>query len=234
VEWSPSGQFEDRPSIAVVNRNLAVPSFQKNVTASQTMVRTAAVQMTYSGNGANFTSSNLVAVSTNASSAFQRWTFGQFSDSDAGNLLGTFRTLDGQQNTTLNCTDNSVPHCVYGLVSRSGWATVIDSFDPVLDANDWWTDDATGQLYPRASVVDLYLLAHGLDYRTALLEWTWIGGRIPVIPRWQAGSWFTRWFDWSAPDHRALVNEYQSNGIPLDILVWDMNWCVVQLRPTST
>ena len=26
-EWSPSGVFEDRPSLAVVNRNLPVPSF---------------------------------------------------------------------------------------------------------------------------------------------------------------------------------------------------------------
>lgn len=62
-----------------------------------------------------------------------------------GNLLGTIRGLDGQNNTPLNCTQNAgtldngeFNHCEWGVVSRDGWAVYDDSKNYILDAMDWW------------------------------------------------------------------------------------------------
>jgi hypothetical protein len=71
---------------------------------------------------------------------------------------GTFRTLDGTGNVTLNCTENNKPHCEWGLVSRSGWALVDDTGVACLDDDDWWADDA-GRMLKNIDDIDLYVIA---------------------------------------------------------------------------
>jgi alpha-glucosidase (family GH31 glycosyl hydrolase) len=51
-----------------------------------------------------------------------------------------------------------------------------------------------------------------------------VGGKIPMMPRRNAGVWFTRWYDYAAPDVVDLVGEFEQRGLPLDVLVLDMNW----------
>ena len=175
MEYSPSGVFEDRPSLAFVNRDLPVPEFSVNRTKGVLTITTSEVDLTYKGPG--FLPQRLSVTSNNPHSAFKSWTAGMTSATDTGNLLGTFRTLDGTKNVTLNCTDNGKPHCEWGLISRSGWALVDDSDNPVLDAEDWWTD-ANGNLYQRNSQLDWYLFTHGHDYKQALYDYQLVGGKV--------------------------------------------------------
>lgn len=38
------------------------------------------------------------------------------------------------------------------------------------------------------------------------------------------GSWYCRWWPYTAGDYRELVREYHEHGFPLDIMVFDMDW----------
>ena len=50
------------------------------------------------------------------------------------------------------------------------------------------------QYYKNNNDKDLYLFAHHLNYTQALQDYSYIGGKIPVFPRYAHGVWWTRWF----------------------------------------
>jgi alpha-glucosidase (family GH31 glycosyl hydrolase) len=144
---SAPGSFEDRSTIAMMNRKLPVPPFSQSVAAGVLTITTAALKVSYTV-GQPFSAASLSVTSLNASSAFTSWSFGQASP---GNLLGTIRGLDEQKNTPLNCSVNKgvddngeFNHCEYGMVSRDGWVAYDDSVNFALDANDWWAPHESG------------------------------------------------------------------------------------------
>lgn len=56
-----------------------------------------------------------------------------------------------------------------------------------------------------APYTDLYLFAAGHDYKGALADFAFVGGRVPLSPRYQLGPHFSRWYpyaDASTTAHR--------------------------------
>jgi hypothetical protein len=94
--------FEDHSTIAMMNRNLPVPQFTQNTNGGVLTIKTSSISLSYTL-GQAFSPSSLSVASLDSTSAFKGWTFGQ---AFPGNLLGTIRGLDGQDNTPLNCTQN--------------------------------------------------------------------------------------------------------------------------------
>ncbi|KAA0147801.1 hypothetical protein FNF29_07145 [Cafeteria roenbergensis] len=217
----PDPSVLDAATLAFVNRNLPQVDFTATPKGNGVVISTPSVLITYTGGP--FTAASLSVTSRDPSSAFTSWDGGMRSADDPGNLLGTFRTLDGTGNVTLNCTQNGKEHCVWGVLSRSGWALVEDQDNAVLDEHDW-PFDTFGQLYPRPEISDWYLFAYGHDYRGALAAFGKVSGAMAMPPRAALGTWFTRWFDYSNIDVRDLIDAYRSRDVPLDILVLDMNW----------
>ena len=104
-------------------------------------------------------------------------------------------------------------HCEWGLVSRDGWSVVDDSDNwGLTEGAEWWdtrnTDDS-----------DWYLFAHGLDFKKAIADYMLVGGKVPVIPRYSLGVWFTRWYDFNNMGVKRLVNKYVEKALPLDVYV---------------
>lgn len=139
---SAPGAFEDRATIAFLNRNLPVPSFTHGEAGGVLTITTASVVLSYTV-GQPFSRTTLTVASADPTSAFTSWRFGA---AFPGNLLGTIRGLDEQSETSLNCTLNAgiddngeFNHCEWGLISRDGWAVVDDTPNYCLDANDWWS-----------------------------------------------------------------------------------------------
>lgn len=58
MEWASDGVFEDRASLAIINRHLEVPEFKVSSSGGKTVIRTDALTLTYSGNG-RFSEENL-------------------------------------------------------------------------------------------------------------------------------------------------------------------------------
>lgn len=161
MEYSTTGSFEDRATLAFVNRNLAVPPFTQSTNNGVLTISTADVTLTYTI-GAAFASNTLSIASNSGGGAFSGWAYGQ---PDTGNLLGTIRSLDMLGVVSLNCTENAwisvhneELHCEWGVVSRDGWAVVNDTSNYALtDGQEWWDG-------VNADTEDLYLYVHLLYF----------------------------------------------------------------------
>lgn len=221
MEYKNESSFEDRPTLAIVNRNLPVPQFTQSSTTTVLSIQTEDLLLSYTI-GEPFSSKTLVVKSTNGSSAFSSWMPGMRND---GNLLGTIKSLDELGVQTLNCTlcanqkvhDESL-HCEWGLISRDGWSIVDDTDNWALTPGaEWWDSKNT-------AVADWYIFGHGHNYKQALSDFVAIGGRIPIVPRYATGIWWTRWFDFNNWDVKKIVADYESRSLPLDVFVLDMDW----------
>ncbi|CAB9499897.1 Neutral alpha-glucosidase C [Seminavis robusta] len=224
---------EDRKTVAVINRKLPVPHFEHSINNNNNnnngnllTVQTKCITLTYRV-GTEFSAETLQvkgnmychSASSPDNNSSSSWTY-LYGQHDPHNLLGTIRTLDGENAATLNCSlrDPVVDHCEWGLISRSGYAIVNDTHNFCLsDQEDWWDgrnrDDE-----------DFYIFGHGHDYQAALQDYRLLGGAIPLLPRYALGVWYSRWFDYTAASAAEMVRQFEWRAIPLDVFVLDMNW----------
>jgi alpha-glucosidase len=207
MEWAEDGAFEDRASLAFVNRRLPVPPFERRETGDWTELRTGALHLRFRETGEGFAPRNL-ELSIRGGGVELEWRPG---DPATGNLGGTLRTLDA--------TDGAQP-LGHGVLSRDGWALVDDSAGPLFGGS------GTLEVVPRPGGIrqDWYLFAHGRDYPDALGDLAAVTGRLPMPPRWAFGVWWSRYWDYSHRELQALVEDFHRHEVPLDVLVVDMDW----------
>ncbi len=187
MEYDPAGQFEDRATVAVLQRKLAVPKYSSSQAGGVLTITTAGLTLTYTV-GEPLSEGSLVVRSAPSVTPAFRWTPGM---DNAGNLLGTIKSLDQLHAETLNCTENENVrvhdeslHCAWAVASRNGWAVLDDSPNWALTPGAEWWDT------PNRNRFDWYFFGHGWDYRAALSDFVTIGGQIPMIPRYATGIWW--------------------------------------------
>eukprot|EP01012_Entosiphon_sulcatum_P013951 TRINITY_DN19109_c0_g1_i1.p1 TRINITY_DN19109_c0_g1~~TRINITY_DN19109_c0_g1_i1.p1 ORF type:complete len:957 (-),score=119.59 TRINITY_DN19109_c0_g1_i1:423-3293(-) len=140
--------FEDRQTLTIINRKLPVPPYSALTDTNGTLtVTTRYLRLSYSGGPFSDASLRITLLGRN----YNNRTLWMPGSSTEGNLFGTFHTLDtldGEQD--MNCSTHTdwAPyredeHCVMGLVSQSGWASVDDSRTPVLDPKEAWVRPQT-------------------------------------------------------------------------------------------
>ena len=71
---------------------------------------------------------------------------------------------------------------------------------------------------------DVYVFAHGLDFKAALRDLSLVGGAQPVPPRYALGAWYSRWWPMSDWESVKLLREFDDFGVPADVLITDMDW----------
>ena len=223
MEWAADGIFEDRATLAVVNRNLDVPKFRTIRTKNGVTINTSALTLQYKGPG-RFSEKNLnVSFSMKDAHAKKgvrkvRWTPGA---DDSANLMGTYRTLDGCKGfSQINYKGDIYEQ---GILSRDGWAIVDESTRHVLvkDGSDWGEWVAAR---PEGERYDWYLFAYGHDYKAAIADFTKIAGSIPLPPKYAFGYWWSRYWQYSDFEFIDLAKEIRSHSIPMDVMVIDMDW----------
>lgn len=181
VEYSPSGKFEDNATFAIVNRNLPVPEFQKQESADSLFITTGKLRLAYKKGADLIENGQALNITFDVAGKPERWFPGK---QDKQNLKGTLRTLDTNNGDAFR---NKLED---GVISRSGWAVINDSWSNVrpdgsrsfaLEPNaeagmDWVTDRADKE------ALDLYFLGYGHDYKRAIADFTRIAGKIPLPP----------------------------------------------------
>lgn len=215
MEWDENGRFEDRATLAIVNRNLDVPAFTVSRKKNAVTIKTADLTLTYKGQE-EFDEKNLKVVFSDPSKKGGKgvWTPGM---SDEGNLLGTTRTLDKcDGETTIEPYDK-------GVLSKDGWAIVDESANQVFQPvdSDWKNWIALREEGRRK---DLYLFAYGHDYKAALADYTKVAGKIPLPPKYVFGYWWCRYWQYSDFEFVDLAKQIRSLSIPADVMVLDMDW----------
>ena len=215
MEWSEDGVFEDRASLAIVNRRLAVPQYKVTRSGGVLVITTPALTLTY--RGGRFDGGNL-SVTFKMGKKPVTWHPGL---SAAGNLKGTIRTLDG----CLGFERLSYHQAELedGILSRDGWAIVDESSRHLFEKvdSDWenWIAER-----PAGDRLDWYLFAYGHDYTAALGDFIKVAGAIPLPPKYTLGYWWSRYWIYTDEEMLALGREMRERGIPMDVMIVDMDW----------
>lgn len=235
VEYSETGSFDDSATLSVLHRDFDVPEFKHSTDGTVTTIETRNLRITYDADeslGAGITAAN-----TKYELLVAPFTKFDPSTPKTGNLHGTFRTLDRVGDPIdLACPPLTsfyvyYCHCEEGVVSRDGWVIIDDSLRPRLDLNA----EGSGVPWPRAppaaalrgdgSYSDSYIFAHGHAYTAAVRDFKDLSGPIPLSPRHALGPAFSRWFQWNDVENIAIVQAgFADHGIPLSLLVVDMDW----------
>jgi hypothetical protein len=206
LEWSETGKFEDRGTYAFPTRYAPAPPFATHVEGKALTIDTGALTLRHGQNSGRFTADNL-SITFKLNGERQTWVPGT---PNPLNLRGTRRTLD-------ECEGDAALE--EGILSRAGWALFDDSRSAVFNPDDGWVVPR-----PDHEVQDWYFFGYGHDYKAALAEYTGFGGPIPLIPRFALGGWWSRYWAYSEGDLKALVGDFERHGLPLDVLVIDMDW----------
>ncbi|NLV54020.1 MAG: DUF5110 domain-containing protein [Acidimicrobiales bacterium] len=235
VEYAEDAAFEDRPTLAVVNRRFPPARFAARTEGRGVVVDTGSVVLTVADVDAAPTGRTLTARVAVPGGRPARWRYGQAS---RRNLGATVRTLDDWNG---RCTARLVgfdpvegflreweeQDLGEGLLSRDGWVVVDDSGTVVLDP-DAGGSAAGGRPWPVARPagerVDLYLFGFGTDHRAALAAGSRLLGPQPLPPRYAFGYWYSRYFPYTDGELLELADRLDEHGIPTDVLVVDMDW----------
>ena len=225
LEWSDSGEFENRATLMAVDRAF-LPSGAVDYTTGERdgmlVVETPALRLTYDRKP--FSKEGLtIVVKGVPDSQFNTWHYG---DEPKGNLGGTARTLDE--------ADGAIP-LGQGVISRDGWAVLDDSA-----SNVFVTADADGNLpdgvvaYGGIGVAprdhretDIYFFGYGRRYREAVHDFQKLSGPAPLLPRYALGNWWSRYYRYSEEEYLDLMDRFKREGIPFTTSVIDMDWHLV-------
>jgi alpha-glucosidase (family GH31 glycosyl hydrolase) len=108
-----------------------------------------------------------------------------------------------------------------GLLSRAGY-TVIDDSSSLVFGDDGWVSERTN------AGIDITVFLYGSDYQRCLLDYVNIAGRVPLIPKWTLGFWWSKWHTYAQQDFINLVDDFEEKELPLSVLVIDMDWHIVE------
>ncbi|HNX65921.1 MAG TPA: glycoside hydrolase family 31 protein [Bacteroidales bacterium] len=220
MEYSADGVFEDHASLTFLNRNLPVPAFTKKEKGGWLLIKTSELTLRYRISSDSFNVSNLF-IDYSLSGQKQTWSIGK---QNKGNLKGTTRTLDGCKGNITYRGDTL--RLENGLISRDGWVVIDDSQRPLFDNSDWpWVMPR-----PAKKVQDLYFFLYGTNYKKALYDFSLLAGKIALPPKFTFGVWWSRYWEYSDVEMKNLVEEFRLHDVPLDVLVIDMDWHIVN-RP---
>ncbi|MFQ5491215.1 MAG: TIM-barrel domain-containing protein, partial [Phycisphaerae bacterium] len=207
LEFAEDEVFEDRPSLFAVQRRLLPPRFERRDEDGWLVIETEKLRLRYRAGSGKFSAENL-SIELIKTDPPVRWQPGQPNN---GNLGGTVRTLD-------QCRGRiSVGE---GVLSRNGWYVLDDSGTVVFDG----TDKPWPTARPEGERLDWYFFGYGFDYPQGLRDLIAVGGPIPLPPRFVFGSWYSRYWPYTADDFLAIADGYKQHGYPLDVMVIDMDW----------
>lgn len=207
MEWAADGVFEDRASLAFINRKLPVPEFRVSRQNGWLVIKTRKLTLHYKESGGKFSPQNLF-IDFQVNGVEKVWKPGM---KNPGNLRGTTRTLDS--------VSGSIP-LEPGLLSRDGWVLVDDSHrDLFTTSNPPWVTTR-----PKGNRLDWYFFGYGHNYKRTLNDFIKISGKIPMPPKFAFGTWWSRYWSYTDMELEGLVREFQTHTVPLDVLVVDMGW----------
>jgi alpha-glucosidase (family GH31 glycosyl hydrolase) len=210
LEYSRSGEFEDRASQFAVDRAFAPTKFTVIEDETLLEIHTARLQLTYD-KGPFRTEGLSVVAKQGTHSVGSLWRYGM----PTRNLGGTARTLDE--------VDGACP-LEPGVLSRFGITAVDDSSTVLLDEDGWITQRRPGN-------VDVYVFAYGTEYRAALDAFYRLSGPQPLLPRFALGNWWSRYHPYTAAEYLELMDRFAAEKVPLSVAVLDMDWHRVDIDP---
>ena len=214
MEYDPGSRFEDRASQVFWFRKQPVPEFTHQTENEVLTIETEHLLLTYEPNHLGFMRNNLKI--TQKGSGYS-WSYGMDNKS---NLHGTVRTLDE--------VNGAIP-LNPGLISRNGWSLVDDSGSLVFTDAGW--------LEPRQAAPgakDLYFFGYGKDYTGCIVDFQKVSGKVPILPRFALGNWWSRYWPYHQDELIELMKDFRLHQAPLSVCIVDMDWHIVDTGNESS
>lgn len=223
LEWEAEGRFTDEASFVAVERDYPSVDYKVKNTKSKVRIETSKMILEYRKGTGKFTAANLKITSTGSITPAFTWRPGT---QQKENLKGTIRTLDWMEADYI--VEVMTPEVKLGekrpledgIIARDGWTLIDESENLLFDDSEWnWVKERENK-----ECQDWYFMAYGHDYKSALKDFTVFAGKMPLPPRFTFGYWWSRYWAYSDKEMRALVDNFETYDIPLDVLVVDMDW----------
>jgi hypothetical protein len=217
LEYAQDGQFEDRPTLNAVARNVRPPWFTARRVGTELRVRTKRVLLRYQeGSGPFGPANTTLEFNLGGQRTLAHPEFGTPQRSDA--LGGWYRGLDFYP-AQAGPVDQIKLHA--GMLNRSGWYLLDDTHTAVRTPTGW----VAARPSRSSAYQDGYLFGYGQHYKRGLADLRLLTGPDVMLPKWAFGTWFSEYNAFSAADYeKSLLPAFRANKVPLDVLVADTDW----------
>jgi len=105
-----------------------------------------------------------------------------------------------------------------GHLNACGWNIIEDKKQVYLTKEGWLINKK------EKDSKDFYFFVYESDYKKAMSDYIKVFGRIPPLPGWALGLWFSRYFKFTDKQLLKLIKRFKCEDIPLDVLVIDTEW----------
>ena len=201
VEVDKELKFTDEPTQTVICRNFAEPTFRIIDDGDIVIIITTKTIFKY-----DVKAHKMIGISLKNGKSLTEYS--------SGNLKGTYRTLDGA-NGAVKLGD--------GVMSKNGVAVVDDTAGLILNS-----DGTIGER--RKTQKDEYYFAYNHDYRACLSDFFKLCGKVPLVPRYCLGNWWSRYKAYTQEEYLSLMQEFVDREIPITVATVDMDWHWVDVK----
>ena len=210
LEFSPSGQFNDRPTQLIKNRNVGLPDFSVRQDANVVEITTKYFSLNYI-KGQPFIGSKVdpmknlkITLLSRERDRSKDWYVGH---PEVRNMLGNMVGVDVDIPVNMQ----------KGLYSLDGFVSIDDSFIKVI------MEDGTFE-EPISNYLDMYVFMYDKDFKKALFDYFKITGAPALIPRFALGNWWSRNVQYDEQSTKELIRHFEKKKIPFSVMVFDHDW----------
>ncbi len=211
MEYAKDGQFSNYPSLLVGSRTARSVKADVTGRGKNLRIKTDAFELRYVDNGENFSAENLQIVHRNHTGQRAIWTPAK---KDQGNIGTVTRSLDFWK-----WCGGPERFPVEGILSTEGGHFLPDEPRVYWNTRHAWPEDLSSRVW-----FDGYFFAYGNNYKSALQDFVKVFGRIPMVPRWTFGFWYSRWYAYTDKQFIELAKRYRREGVPIDVMIIDTDW----------
>ncbi|MBR1692156.1 MAG: alpha-xylosidase, partial [Lachnospiraceae bacterium] len=208
MEYEREGRFNDAVTQRVVCRTFPPVEFRVIDEPMRLEIITEQLHLYY--NKREFSAEGLSVQLKGGFAVYgSNWHYGD----SLKDLKGTARTLDN--------IDGAV-ELEQGLLSRDGFTVLDDSGSALLTADG----EVKGREFKEE---DLYFFGYGHDYLGCLKDFYTLCGKVPLLPRYALGNWWSRFYAYTEETYLKLMDRFREHQIPLSTAVIDMDWHLTEL-----
>ena len=210
LEFSPNGQFNDRPTQLIRKRNVGLPDFSVRQDANFVEVTTKYFSLNYI-KGQPFVGTKVdpmknlkITLLSRERDRSKDWYVGH---PEARNMRGNMVGVDFP-----------IPEVLQkGLYSLDGFVSLDDSYGKVI-----LEDGTIGD--PLPNHLDIYVFMYDRDFKQVLFDYFKMTGTPPLIPRYALGNWWSRNTEYSEKSVMELIRHFERKKIPLSVMLFDHDW----------
>ncbi len=207
LEYSESGNFEDRASQNVIFRNFQRPMFVVNESDTLLQISTKYFTLAYVKNK-TFESGKLTPgtnLKITLNDTDKSWYYGHPEARNYGTIKYSLDDFVGKLKL-----DN-------GLYSSDGFCVLDDSKSLVLSENGEYIKRNDGN-------IDIYVFMYKRDFGLCLKDYFDLTGYPSFIPRYTLGNWWYKNDEYSNNDIAKLIKKFKDNEIPLSVIMLGNKW----------